>query len=92
MANQNLEKHESSVHKGIMPFKCNICHHRFTDKYMLNQHVSTVHAGNKPYKCDLCSSSFSQKDSLKTHKSSVHEEKSHSSAIYALLVFHEKEI
>ena len=41
-------------HKGILPFKCNICSYKTNKKHVLMRHY-TIHTGEKPHKCPICS-------------------------------------
>ena len=64
--NSSLKLHMQAVHQGMMPFECNICGRRFSEKGVLKHHERT-HSGKKPYKYTECGKAFAQNGSLKSH-------------------------
>ena len=43
----HLNRHITSVHEGIKPFKCNICEANFARKSHLNEYSASVHERKK---------------------------------------------
>ncbi|CAG4980524.1 unnamed protein product [Parnassius apollo] len=63
---KELSDHRSVAHVKLKPFKCKICHKRFTQQGGLQQHIR-MHTGYRPYYCTVCSKTFTQKSGLDQH-------------------------
>ncbi|XP_056646602.1 zinc finger and SCAN domain-containing protein 23 [Diorhabda sublineata] len=62
-----LRKHIKRVHTDQLPFKCNVCRKRFSDKAAYTQHFR-LHTNDRKYKCNLCSQQFFRNSNLVAHK------------------------
>lgn len=49
-----------------MPYRCDLCHKRFSRKYNLLKHLQS-HSGDRPFACHLCSKCFKSKQNLEVH-------------------------
>ena len=67
MRKDGLKKHQSVVHEGIKPHKCDSCDLRFAGTGEMKRHKSIIHDGKRPYKCDICDCGISTKTKLETH-------------------------
>ena len=69
--------HAATVHEKdkvkSKTFKCNSCHHEYSNRGNLNRHIASVHEGKKPFKCDFCDYRCYLKSAMKRHVASVHE-------------------
>ncbi len=67
-----LHVHVKSVHRGIKPFKCDLCATAFSQRLNLVVHMRT-HTGEKPYECDFgCGKSFARSFDCTKHHKTVH--------------------
>ena len=75
LSENELIKHNFTVHEGHKDGKCAICHRQFNPKHFtaLKKHVRDVHenADRKNHLCTLCGRSFKHSNSLRDHILSV---------------------
>ena len=50
---KDVKKHKKLVHERVLPFACNYCGKKFSNKGNLNQH-EVIHTGITPYQCHVC--------------------------------------
>ena len=68
-----LNKHVTSVHLKILPFKCCICKDKaFTSKSNLQTLTKSIHLQEKNQLCLYCEKAFSLYGNLKKHISREH--------------------
>ena len=65
-------RHIDSVHRGLKPYKCDICDKAYGDRSTLRSHKNNVHLGIKPHKCDICDKAYGDSSTLRSHKKNVH--------------------
>nr|XP_023014940.1 zinc finger protein 883-like isoform X2 [Leptinotarsa decemlineata] len=53
----NLKRHIDIIHKGLKPFKCEVCGKEFSRLVAKNEHTYK-HTGQKPYVCSYCGETF----------------------------------
>lgn len=71
----NMKKHiNSSFHKNIRPYKCEICEVPFTQNTHLESHMVCAHYETRPFHCtrEGCTESFNRQDHLANHVYSEH--------------------
>jgi len=61
----NLTSHKR-IHNG--KFECEVCHAKFTRKYVLNAHKRDYHENPWSYSCKFCKKVFAQKAGLNQHE------------------------
>ena len=76
--------------KGKKPFECNVCYTAFSQKGDLKRHMESVHKGKKPFECNVCYTAFSKKGKSILYQ--FMKQRSHSSAMFVILLFLKKEI
>jgi len=59
--------HERRVHRGWVPYVCDICSKAFVSESHLNRH-KLFHYNNRAFPCEHCGKSFFYKDSLENHQ------------------------
>lgn len=64
---ETLQRHITSTHSNLRPYRCELCSKCFKKKQVLTVHMLT-HTGQKEYKCNICSKTFVQGSQLKVHK------------------------
>ncbi|XP_056633672.1 zinc finger protein OZF-like [Diorhabda sublineata] len=62
----NLRRHINIVHKGIKPFKCEVCSKEFATFSRITEHIR-IHTGERPYVCNYCGSSFKKYSTYYAH-------------------------
>lgn len=62
---KSLETH-MYIHKGVTPFKCDVCGSGFRSKQCLTLHKK-IHTGERNYECTICSKRFICKSKLNKH-------------------------
>ncbi|XP_055551106.1 zinc finger protein 431-like [Wyeomyia smithii] len=67
----DLQRHESTAHKGIRPFVCTTCNKGFIRDRDLRLHART-HTGTKLYSCESCDASFDIYQEYKEHCKDEH--------------------
>nr|XP_006825859.1 PREDICTED: zinc finger protein ZFAT-like [Saccoglossus kowalevskii] len=73
--NSDLKRH-IWAHKGISPFKCQICGHGTRTRSNLKAHM-IKHSDAKNHLCDECGKSFKTKNSLQVHQMGHKNEKNY---------------
>lgn len=71
--NSDLQKHVSSVHLLLRPYKCTVCDKRFGERSNATKHFKSVHEKQKNAACDQCDKVFGFRDGLVRHVRLVHE-------------------
>jgi hypothetical protein len=67
-----LRKHISIVHEKRLAFECDVCHRKFSDKYIMVRHCKVVHDKRKDFGCDVCQKKFGYKNHLMKHLETAH--------------------
>ena len=68
---RDLQRHKTTVHEGIRPYKCETCQRDFKLKHQLNSHKLLCES----FQCYTCFEKFSSKRDLKNHTTSFHSTK-----------------
>lgn len=55
------------LHKGVKPYACNTCDHRYYQMSQLNEHVRSEHSGFKKCICKICNRTYTHTSYLKRH-------------------------
>ncbi|XP_053692403.1 zinc finger protein 431-like [Sabethes cyaneus] len=67
----DLQRHESTVHKGVRPFVCTVCKKGFIRNRDLRLHARR-HTGAKLFSCESCPASFNVYQEYKDHCKKKH--------------------
>lgn len=67
----NLKVHIDSVHRGILPYKCNICHIYFDAKKRGIRHLA-AHSSVSAFNCHICAKGYCDQRVLRNHYASTH--------------------
>ena len=62
----NLRRH-ADQHRGIYPYKCQLCGKGSTNRVYLKEHMSTEHNFEDSFSCDKCDETFATRWRLKKH-------------------------
>ncbi|XP_028133387.1 zinc finger protein 226-like [Diabrotica virgifera virgifera] len=62
----SLRRHDKIVHKGIKPFKCEICNKEFATPLRKQEHLR-IHTGERPYVCNICGFTFKKYSTYYAH-------------------------
>ncbi len=57
----------SLIHKGVRPYKCDVCGSSFTQMGNLYKHKKHLHSTERPYVCQICKRGFPYKHGLISH-------------------------
>merc|ERR1712083_821952 len=60
-------EHVETVHKGNMPFICEICGAGFLRKFRMRDHKSAVHDNIALFKCGVCNEKFKNRSAIVKH-------------------------
>ena len=63
---KDVKKHKKLVHERVLPFACNYCGKKFSNKGNLNQH-EVIHTGITPYQCEVCGRQCRRRGELEKH-------------------------
>lgn len=66
-----LQDHIMMVHKGLPPYRCDVCHKGFTTLANFKSHV-LLHGTDRPFNCHQCNRGFAQKGNFLRHMKGVH--------------------
>ena len=63
---KDVKKHKKLVHERVLPFSCQYCNKKFSNKGNLNQH-EVIHTGITPYQCHVCGRQCRRRGELEKH-------------------------
>ena len=63
---KDVKKHKKLVHERVLPFACQYCGKKFSNKGNLNQH-EVIHTGITPYQCHVCGRQCRRRGELEKH-------------------------
>ncbi|KAF7286025.1 hypothetical protein GWI33_008328 [Rhynchophorus ferrugineus] len=63
-------KSHQMLHKGIKPYRCELCDRQYTDRKRLREHIHLTHKkeGEQGFTCRECQTSFDDWNLLKDHE------------------------
>ena len=66
-----LQDHIMMVHKGLPPYRCDVCLKGFTTLANFKSHI-LLHGTDRPFNCNLCNKGFAQKGNFLRHLKGIH--------------------
>ena len=66
-----LQDHIMMVHKGLPPYRCDVCLKGFTTLANFKSHI-LLHGTERPFNCSHCNKGFAQKGNFLRHLKGIH--------------------
>ena len=66
-----LQDHIMMVHKGLPPYRCDVCLKGFTTLANFKSHI-LLHGTERPFNCSQCNKGFAQKGNFLRHLKGIH--------------------